>query len=50
VNYVIYVNVVINEMCMGHVKKRFEHVSVASGCDCEQNHTKPYVIVSDNVA
>ena len=28
---------IVNEMCMGHVKIRLGHVSVASECDCEQN-------------
>jgi len=47
VNYIIYVNVAINKICMGHVTKWLDHVSMASGCDCEQNHM---YIVCDTVA
>ena len=44
----LYVNVVgVNEMCMGHVKRRLGRVSVAIECDCEQNYV---FVVDDNVA
>ena len=34
----LYVNVIIvNEMCMGHVKMRLGRVNMASECDREQN-------------
>jgi len=46
-NYVIYVSRVINEMCVGRMKKRLDHVTMTGECDCEQNCM---FIVYDKVA